>query len=323
VVADSYSRRRFLRQVVGAGAWAASGAALLRAQSTSAPAGPPQAFRFAFVTDLHLMPEPRYRAAEGIAACLAAVEQLNPRPEFILVGGDLVHDAREMSIAMAQERLAVFLQIWNRSTTIPARWIFGNHDLVATSNNDASPADPLYGKGLFKRTFGLPNLYYAFTHKGWRFIILDDIEPKPVHTYVGEIFPDQLAFLQADLDAGRTVPTIVSTHIPVMSNYALGMRLAHAFDPKIPGDYSLTCTNGGLLTAALPGHDVRAVLCGHLHHYERLETDIPFINSGAVCGNYWRGPMMGCPEGFGVVDVGADGSFHFDYRAFGWKSTAT
>jgi hypothetical protein len=30
--------------------------------------------------------------------------------------------------------------------------------------------------------------------------------------------------------------------------------------------------------------------------------------------------MMGCPEGFGVVDVGADGAVKFDYRTYGWKA---
>jgi hypothetical protein len=27
---------------------------------------------------------------------------------------------------------------------------------------------------------------------------------------------------------------------------------------------------------------------------------------------------MDCPEGFGIVDLGADGSFQFDYRPYGW-----
>ena len=70
-----------------------------------------------------------------------------------------------------------------------------------------------------------------------------------------------------------------------------------------------------------PGHNIRAVLAGHLHRYEvNTLSGVPFYNSGAVCGNYWKGPMLGCPEGYGVVDVGADGSVKFDYRAYGWKA---
>jgi hypothetical protein len=30
--------------------------------------------------------------------------------------------------------------------------------------------------------------------------------------------------------------------------------------------------------------------------------------------------MFGCPEGYGVVDLGADGSVKFDYRTYGWKA---
>ena len=47
---------------------------------------------------------------------------------------------------------------------------------------------------------------------------------------------------------------------------------------------------------------------------------IQFINSGAVCGTYWKGPLYGCPEGFGVVDLGKDGSVAFEYRDYGWKA---
>jgi hypothetical protein len=86
----SYSRRRFLCQLAGTGALAATGLEALLAQTP--PLSPPttaSAFRFAFVTDPHLMKDPSLRSEAGIALCLDAVEKLNPRPEFILVGGDL------------------------------------------------------------------------------------------------------------------------------------------------------------------------------------------------------------------------------------------
>ena len=84
---------------------------------------------------------------------------------------------------------------------------------------------------------------------------------------------------------------------------------------------TLVCTNGDSMLADIPGHNIRAVLSGHLHFYEALDRNgLRIINSGAVCGSYWKGPNHGCPEGFGVVDLGADGSVAFEYRNYGWKA---
>src|SRR5258706_221968 len=97
-----YSRRQFLRQLLGIGALSLTGLDWLSAQNAPLPGA--KAFRFAFLTDLHLMKDGELRSAEGIAACLAAVEKLDPRPEFILVGGDLVNAARDLTIAEAERR---------------------------------------------------------------------------------------------------------------------------------------------------------------------------------------------------------------------------
>jgi len=319
---QAYSRRQFLRQLAGAGALTAAGLDSLLAQTTTAPSAGATAFRFAFLTDLHLMPDGSLRSAEGMAACLAAVEKLDPRPEFILVGGDLVHRARDLTIAEAEKGLDFFLKIWNDHTALPAHWTFGNHDLVGTSNTTVTPGSPHYGKGLFKDRFHLPHLFHSFDCMGWHFVILDDIDPLPDRTYIGQLFDDELGFLKADLDAHKDMPTIVCTHIPVMSNLPYGLLAAHAASGQhqaVPPN--LVCTNGQKLIDDFPGHNIRAVLAGHLHYFEKIsQNGVQFINSGAVCGHYWAGPMMGCKEGFGVVDLGADGSVAFDYRDFGWKA---
>ncbi|MCE0483924.1 MAG: metallophosphoesterase [Methylacidiphilales bacterium] len=314
-----YSRRDFLRQLLGAGAVTLAGFDSLSAQP---PGLSTPAFRFAFLTDIHLMKGGALRSAEGMAACLKAVEALQPRPEFILVGGDLVHLSRDMAIHEAEQNLKTFLQIWNDHTDLPAHWVFGNHDLAGTSNPAASTSDRHYGKKLFQSYLKLPHLFYSFDHKGWHFVVLDDIAPQPDRSYIGQFFDDELGFLRADLDAHKAKPTIICCHIPAASNLSLGLILAHAATGhQPPKSRSLVCVNGQKLVDDFPGHNVRAVLSGHLHHFEQLEiSGVPIINSGAVCGSYWRGPMYGCPEGFGVVDLGTDGSVKFDYRDFGWKA---
>jgi len=316
----SYSRRHFLRQILGAGACAVAGLDPIFGQIN--PASGAEPFRFAFLTDLHLLEGGALRSVQGIAACLAAVEKLNPRPEFILVGGDLVHSSRELTVAGAERSLDLFLKTWNDHTALPAHWIFGNHDLVATSNPAASPNEPDYGKGLFRNRFHLSNLFYSFDCKGWHFVVLDDIALDPRRNYFGELFDAELAFLKAHLDVHRDQPTIVSTHIPLLSNLPLGLLLAGKAGAALgrkPG--TLVCTNGSAVIDDIPGHNVRAILAGHLHFQEEIDLKgVRVINSGAVCGNYWKGPNHGCPEGFGVVDLGADGSVAFDYRTYGWKA---
>ena len=315
------SRRHFLRQLIGAGALAVGGFDSLTAQMV-APS-PAQSFRFAFLTDLHLLQGGALRSVEGITACLAAVEKLNPRPEFILCGGDLVHSSRDLTLPGAESALDFFLKIWKDHTDLPTHWVFGNHDLAGTSNPYAPPGDRDYGKGLFQYRLQLPRLFYSFNCKGWHFVVLDDIALETGgHDYFGELFANELAFLQADLDAHRNTPTIVTTHIPIASNLPLSLLMAHGATTVNQGQpKNLVCTNGGAVIKDIPGHNIRAILCGHLHFQEELDRHgVRLINCGAVCGNYWRGPNYGCQEGFGVVDLGANGSVAFDYRDYGWKA---
>jgi DNA repair exonuclease SbcCD nuclease subunit len=315
---NGYSRRRFLRQLIGAGALGLAGAAGLNplfAQGTA----PTQAgaFRFAFLTDLHLMQGGALRSVQGISACLDAVQKLSPRPDFILCGGDLVHSTRELTLPGAETALDFFLQLWKDHTDLPTHWTFGNHDLAGTSNRYVPKTDPEYGKGLFKERLQLPQLFYSFDVMGWHFVVLDDIALQPDTSYIGEIFPEELAFLKADLDAHRSMPTIVCTHIPIASNVPLALSLTSGK----PVPKNLVCTNAQSFLDDLPGHNIRAVLSGHIHFYEELsQNGVRIINSGAVCGSYWKGANHGCPEGFGVVDLSADGSVKFDYRTYGWKA---
>jgi 3',5'-cyclic-AMP phosphodiesterase len=317
-----YSRRHFLRQLIGASALTLGGLDSLVAQNGALAPAKATPFRFAFLTDLHLLQGGALRSVQGIAACLDAVQKLNPRPDFILCGGDLVHSSRDLTLPGAETALDYFLQLWKNHTDLPTYWTFGNHDLAGTSNPYALASDPNYGKGLFQNRLQMPRLFYSFDYKGWHFVVLDDIALQPNHGYIGELFDDELAFLKADLDAHRSNPTIVCSHIPIASNLPLELILARGLTGKPKSNtQTMVCTNGDAMLGDMPGHNIRAILSGHLHFYEALDRNgVRIINSGAVCANYWKGPNNGCREGFGVVDLGADGSVKFDYRAFGWKA---
>jgi Icc protein len=160
---------------------------------------------------------------------------------------------------------------------------------------------------------------------------MDDIALQPDWNYEGRLVDDELAFLKADLQAHAATPTILCTHIPLISAMPFAASLAQAAGFKVKAPKDAVCTNATALTDDFPGHNIRAVLAGHLHHYEQNDLGgVPFYNSGAVCGNWWKGstvagdwwkgPLKECPEGFAVVDLGADGSVKFDYRTYGWKA---
>jgi Icc protein len=69
--------------------------------------------------------------------------------------------------------------------------------------------------------------------------------------------------------------------------------------------------------------NVKLVLAGHLHHLEQIQIDdISYINGGAICGNWWKGAQMGCPEGFLVLDLNSCGQVAAEYRPYGWKAAA-
>ena len=245
-----YSRRDFLWQLLGAGALTTAGIEPLFAGDGAAPG----AFRFAFLTDLHLLQDGALRCADGIAACLAAVEKLEPPPEFILCGGDLVHSTRDLSIADGEAALDFFLHLWKENTSIPTHWTFGNHDLAGTNNISVSSTDPEYGKGLFRNRLNLPKLFYSFDCLGWHFVVLDDIALVPGgRGYFGHLFDEELAFLKADLDTHRTTPTIVTTHIPIASNLPLELLLAHGLLPTQSPPKNLVCTNGKAVVDEMAG----------------------------------------------------------------------
>ncbi len=323
---SSNSRRQFLRQLIGAGALTLSGIDPLFSQPAPgpAPATGAGAFRFAFVTDLHLLENGDLNSVRGIAAALQAVGNLDPKPEFIIAGGDLVDKSRDLAIPAAVKSMHLFMKTWQANTSLPVHWIFGNHDLVATSYRGASSSDPNYGKGLFKSRLNLSKTFYSFDYKGWHFVVLDDIALDTASKYYGALADEELAFLQADLEAHKNQPVIVATHIPILSNLPTGMmltgKLRAPFGPNgIPT--TLVCTNGGTVLGDTATHNIRAILCGHLHYQEAIDFNgVKIVNFGAVSGNYWKGPSRGCPEGFGIVDVGADGSVSIDYHAYGWKA---
>jgi Icc protein len=271
------------------------------------------AFRFAHFSDVHIRPD--MGAPDGVAKAFAKIDALDVA--FSIAGGDLVYDALGASEAEAE---ALFAQYRAAMATLraPVHNVVGNHDNVGVyAKSGVDPRSAAFGNRLFERLFG--RRYYAFDHRGWHFVILDSARVVG-RDWDARIDDEQLAWLRDDLArVGRGVPIIVATHVPLLSSVLpLFPSSLHVVDgPKF------RIPNAAEVLDLLWNYDVRAVLQGHSHLPERvLYRNTQFITSGAVCGRWWRGPFLGNPEGFGLLEVDG-GRLEWRYVASGHRAPAS
>lgn len=305
------TRRRFLSLL---GASAAAPLSCFAASGEPAPDTPSaKDFSFIFLTDSHTQPE--LNAGPGTALAMRQASKLHA--DFAIQGGDHIFDA----LAVPKARTLALLTLYDQtqqSLGLKVHHTLGNHDVCGIyTSSGIPPTDPLYAKKLFQDRFG--PTFYSFDHKSHHFIVLDSIGIHPDaekgEQYFAQVDDTQLQWLAHDLAAQPPgTPIIVTTHIPLVtavSSYA-------PYGPKTPPPAPFI--NGPAVIKLLEGHNVLAVLQGHTHVNERVEWHgIPYITSGAICGNWWHGTRLGTPEGFTEVTV-ANGTLTTQYHPTGFKS---
>ncbi len=321
-------RRAFLRTALAAGgALAASRVALSapdarRAPATAAPGAAPGSFRIAHLTDIHVQPE--LGAEAGLAAALAHAQR--QRPDMIVTGGDSVMDVFEAKRGRADELRKLLLGTLRRECSVPVRHAVGNHDILgwnkARSGMTGGEAD--WGKRFACEMFGIERTYHSFDAGGWRIVCVDGVQPRG-DGYVAYLDDEQWAWLQELLKSTpRTTPVCVVSHIPIMSLTTLTYGKPRGRD-GIGQDNVIHA--GEMHTDAALIHDlfrsagnVRLCLSGHIHLLDRCTIDgVTYVCDGAVSGAWWKGPLQGVAEGFGVVDLRPDGTFDHRYETYGWQ----
>ncbi len=301
---STLDRRHFL-SLLGASA-AASALPVLAAPATPAPAEP---FSFLFLTDTHIQPE--LDATHGVDLAMHRARAV--RADFAIQGGDHVFDALGVPKARATQLFDLYAKT-EQDLGLKVHHTLGNHDVFGVYlASGAAPTDPAYGKKMYADRFG--STYYSFDRKGHHFIVLDSIGITADHHYEARIDDDQLAWLSKDLAAqAPDTPIVVTTHIPLVS-------AIQAYTPPAPQAASGTgFINGPAVLQLFRGHNVLGVLQGHTHINETvLWHGVPYITSGAVCGNWWHGTRLGTPEGFTVVTI-ANGKLTTRYETTGFQS---
>jgi 3',5'-cyclic AMP phosphodiesterase CpdA len=278
-------------------------------------------FRFAFLPDIHLMRE--RRSPVGLASCLAAVEKLDPRPDFLVTGGDLIDGLRFKDVREANELADLFVRLWGTHTKLPTYHCLGNHDAAGWGRSRFPEDHPQAGFKLLQEKLGMPGPYYSFDRRGWHFVVLLNLTLTTPGEYLSEFDEEQMEFLRDDLRQHRDRPTMIFAHFPAVSAIEFFAGRAEVEDGSWTLATKRVASNPMALVEATSGANVRAVFSGHIHRTDRIEAaGLTFICAGSVSGDKWRGPDHGTPEGFGVVDCRADGTFDYQYVAYGWKAAA-
>lgn len=301
---------------------------LLPARAAEPPATQPgtprkPVLRIAHLTDVHVQPE--RRADEGFAACLRHVQNLPDKPDLILTGGDLIMDSLGASAERTKTQWDVFMRVLKDECRLPVEHCLGNHDCWGwiKKKSGATGDEPLYGKKRALEALGLEKSYRSFDRAGWHFIALDSIAPVE-EGYIGKLGEEQMDWLREDLArVPATTPVLVWSHIPVFAACVL-------HDPKDEGEKEkgwrvgagvMIAESHRLRTLFSERGNVKLCLSGHIHLVDRVDyNSVSYICDGAVSAGWWRGPHYECKEGYGLVDLHADGTWEHRYVTYGWKA---
>ncbi len=272
-----------------------------------------QDFDFLFITDTHLQPE--MNAARGCSMAFQKARGL--QAEFVIQGGDHVFDA----LGVPKERALGLFDLYDRTQQdlgMKVHHTLGNHDCFGVyPASGMVPADPSYGKRFYEDHLG--KTFYSFEHKGVHFLVLDSIGITADRSYEGRIGATQIAWLRQELSAlVPGAPVIVVTHIPLVTAFGSYVPVPQ----EAMAHHGLSVVNSDEVIQLFEGHNILAVLQGHTHINERVEwRGVPYITSGAVCGNWWKGVRLGTPEGFTVVSL-RGGKLTTRYETYGFHSIA-
>jgi len=267
------------------------------------------AFSMAFVTDIHLQPE--LNAVAGFEKALDTINDL--KPDFIIAGGDLIMDALGAQYDRADSLYNLYLKTI-RKAEMPVYNTMGNHEIYGLyGRSGADPSHPEYGEKIYEKRLG--ETYYSFTHKGWKFMIINSVEDTGNEGYVGLIDSAQILWIKEELvRTDPSTPIVISTHIPFISAM---VQIENG--STVANDSSLVVYNSKEVIDLFKNHNLKLVLQGHLHIVEEININgVHYITGGAISGGWWKGPYMWSEEGFVFVTFSKD-DFTWRYVDYGWE----
>jgi predicted MPP superfamily phosphohydrolase len=267
--------------------------------------------RVAHLADIHVREGEAY---EGFVGALEAASALGA--EAILLGGDAVMNSVGADLTRVEAQWGEFHRACRQYPRLTLFPCLGNQDVWGWNQkaSGCTGQEPLFGKAMFLRQMALPRTYYATRLRSWRLIVLDGIQRGGRHGFYAKLDAVQRKWLEAELAADRTSPTLVMSHVPLVAGPA-EFFAANEFEPDAHGqwclrDHLVHCDAYDLTSLFRQYDNVRLCLAGHTHGAQRIEyRGVTYVVSPPVSGAWWRGDFMGEPRGFSLVDLHGDGSF--------------
>jgi 3',5'-cyclic-AMP phosphodiesterase len=287
------------------------------------PARPTRALRVVHMTDMHIQPE---RAADqGVAACFRHIHAMKDKPDLILTGGDTIMDSFDEGF----DRTKALWDLWTRTAKdenpIPMLSAVGNHDIWGwnKSKSKTKGDEKGWGKAWVCDIFARDKPYASLDQGGWHMIALDSTQPDRNDPNGYEAFLDEAQFdwLSRDLAANKDKPTLILSHIPILS--------ATVFDGIKPNAKGNLEVSGGLMHTDfaklndlfLKNTQVKACVSGHMHLVDKVTFNgVTHYCNGAVSGGWWKGDHKTCKPGYAVMDLMTDGSVTREYVTYGWDA---
>jgi 3',5'-cyclic AMP phosphodiesterase CpdA len=250
---------------------------------------------------------------------------LNDPPKLILNGGDAIMDCFATDAARTKLQWDLWKRLLRDDCSTPVKHCIGNHDIWGwdKARSGTTGNEDLWGKKRAIHELEIPERYYSFDESGWHFVVLDSVHPRG-DGYHGGLDEDQFDWLKRDLKATPSAtPVLVLSHISIISVAAIqevasdDLQQVHVSTGVIFRDFRR------VMDLFREHPNVKLCLSGHMHMLDRLEfRGATYICGGAVSGNWWKGDRAGFDEGYGVVDLYKDGSFEYQYVAYGWTPRA-
>lgn len=318
-------RRDALRTLVGCGAAVAGAQSWLpstvAAETPSATSDRKRSVRFAHFTDMHVYA--KRNAPEGLAKAIRHMQALSDPPEFVLNGGDAIYDALEVTRDEADGQWSLWSKIWTDNSSLPMRHCLGNHDVWGWNkgNSKTTGKEAGWGKQLALDRLGLEKSYHRFDAGGWRFIVLDSMTFDEQTVYRAELDPEQFAWLKNELKSvPAAMPVAIVSHIPILTVGTIGFTPEVRKHPEANKVLShVDAYELLMLLRQFP--NVKLCLSGHTHQTENISFgSLDFVNSGAVCGLWWKGKFDQTAEGYNVIDFYDDGTAAANYHSYGWNA---
>lgn len=277
--------------------------------------------RFVHFTDVHV--RSGRNAADGLAKAIQHVHELPDKPDFILNGGDAIDDALEHGIEEVEKQWTLWNEAWRTGGSLPVRNCLGNHDVWGwdKAKSKTTGNEPKWGKQLALDHLELPQSYYHFDQGKWRFFVLDSMTFDEETAYHGELDSTQFEWLRNELQQTPVdTSVVIVSHIPILTVGTIGFTDLLRKHPQ--GLKMLSHQDAyELLQLFRQYPNIKLCLSGHTHLTEQISyAGINFVNSGAVCGQWWKGHFHHTLEGYNIIDLYDDGSYRTQYLNYGWKA---